>query len=330
MEMKRRFWSSRPVIATEVENRTRARVGPRRRVRVILTSAMAALLGGFLISYAFPPKYTSQSLLLVRKQTVTEDIVPSLITDDFGRHLATIQQQVLAGSRLRPIVEHLGITNAEEQSALIQEIRVDTSVEVDPDLSQNDVSAAQKEPVLSNFPGITVSYSNSNPRRAQQICNELTGLLMEENLRDREGRIEETTDFLKRQVSDAKANLSTLGAQLLASGKDRAPRSPEAEATYKVLALDYDIDLKGYEDLRSKLARAELAAQLEAQQMGEQWRVLNPASLPEDPAFPNRWLFALGGLVAGLLLGIGRTLRATKPKTEPRTPILHPDAPVIP
>jgi len=42
----------------------------RRRMKVILIPALAAPLAGFLISYAFAPRYTSQSLILVETQKV--------------------------------------------------------------------------------------------------------------------------------------------------------------------------------------------------------------------------------------------------------------------
>jgi succinoglycan biosynthesis transport protein ExoP len=44
---------------------------------------------------------------------------------------------------------------------------------------------------------------------------------------------------------------------------------------------------------------------MEQQQQGEQMRMLNPANLPDSPSFPNRLLFAGGGLGAGLALGLG-------------------------
>ncbi len=42
-----------------------------------------------------------------------------------------------------------------------------------------------------------------------------------------------------------------------------------------------------------------------ANSKGEQFRVLDPANLPDRPSFPNRPLFALGGFGAGLGLGVG-------------------------
>lgn len=48
-----------------------------------------------------------------------------------------------------------------------------------------------------------------------------------------------------------------------------------------------------------------MAARLEQQERGQQFRILDPAYLPEKPSFPNPGLFALGGALAGLILGIG-------------------------
>jgi succinoglycan biosynthesis transport protein ExoP len=44
---------------------------------------------------------------------------------------------------------------------------------------------------------------------------------------------------------------------------------------------------------------------MEQEQRGELMRLLNPANLPETPSFPVRWMFAAGGLGAGLALGLG-------------------------
>jgi capsular polysaccharide biosynthesis protein len=51
-----------------------------------------------------------------------------------------------------------------------------------------------------------------------------------------------------------------------------------------------------------------MATQAQQQQQGEQMGLLNPATLPDSPSFPNRLLFAGGGLGAGLLLGFALTM----------------------
>src|SRR5215470_7305030 len=77
----------------------------RRRSKLILIPALIAPLAGFLISYAFTPKYTSQSLVLVEGQKVPEGVVQPVVTSDLAQRIATMQQQVLGRNRLQPIVE---------------------------------------------------------------------------------------------------------------------------------------------------------------------------------------------------------------------------------
>jgi uncharacterized protein involved in exopolysaccharide biosynthesis len=63
---------------------------------------------------------------------------------------------------------------------------------------------------------------------------------------------------------------------------------------------------------------------MEAEQMGEQMRIVSTADLPESPSFPGRPLFALGGVGAGLLLGIGRLLWPAARKLFQRLALLFP------
>ena len=95
----------------------------RRRAKVILIPALLAPLAGLLISYAFTPKYTSQSLVLVEGQKVPESIVQSVVTQDLTGRIATLQQQVLSQSRLQPMVERLGLAKGAAMDDKIDEIR---------------------------------------------------------------------------------------------------------------------------------------------------------------------------------------------------------------
>ena len=47
---------------------------------------------------------------------------------------------------------------------------------------------------------------------------------------------------------------------------------------------------------------------MEREQQGEQMQLQNPADMPESPTFPNRFIFAGGGLAGGLAIGLGLAL----------------------
>jgi protein tyrosine kinase modulator len=85
----------------------------------------------------------------------------------------------------------------------------------------------------------------------------------------------------------------------------RVALSPEVDQQYKELTRDYDSAQKTYNDLLLKKNQAEIQTAMERDQQGEQMRVMVPASLPDKPSFPNRILFAGGGLGGGLVIGFG-------------------------
>ena len=87
--------------------------------------------------------------------------------------------------------------------------------------------------------------------------------------------------------------------------QSRVQSSPVVEQQYKELTRGYQTALDSYNDLQKKRGESAMATELERQQEGEQFRVLDPANLPDKPAFPKRSQFALGGLAGGLGLGLG-------------------------
>ena len=83
----------------------------------------------------------------------------------------------------------------------------------------------------------------------------------------------------------------------------RINQTPIREQQLTDLLRNYDLSKKNYDDLLSKKNQSELATSLERRQQGQQFRVIDPASLPMKPASPLRVKVSLGGIAAGLALG---------------------------
>lgn len=102
--------------------------------------------------------------------------------------------------------------------------------------------------------------------------------------------------------------------------QDRVQSSPVVEEEYKQLTRGYQTALDSYNSLLKKRDDAAMATDLQHQQQGEQFRILDPANLPDKPSFPDRRLFALGGLAGGLGMGLGLAflleMRDTSLRTE--------------
>ena len=211
----------------------------RRRAKVILIPALIAPLLGYLaylvVNHSFA-KYTSQSTILVEAQKVPENMVQPVVSEDLGARMATLQQQTISQANLQPVVERLFPgKNSQQVGEIIDNIRLNMTVQQVPtDLLQ--LGAKKKPGTQGNSGGFYVSYTAPNAREAQQICAELTSLMMNENLKSVQAAAKGTSDVLNRGIEDAKHNLDDLDSKLAAFKKQYVGQLPgEEENNLKIL-----------------------------------------------------------------------------------------------
>jgi polysaccharide chain length determinant protein (PEP-CTERM system associated) len=430
-----------------------------RRRWVLIT--VLAVVGGPLaygVSRLLPNRYTSQTLVLIEQPTVPSDFVKPVISTEINERLASMQEQILSRSRLEPIIHRFGLYSDDVNHVPVEALvaRLQKSVQVTP-------VQPMAETQSQALPGFHIIVTLDNPKTAQEVCAAVTSMFIEENLRLRQQRSEDTTQFLAQQLVDAKAKLDAQDARLaefksryigslpdeekgnlnLLMGltsqldaatqalaraqqdksfaesmltqqvaawqaaqtganpetmdmqltalqtqlanlqarytddhpdvvkaknqiaalqkkiadsetpkvgtskppkaatepvqiaqlraqvhttdqviaqktkeqekiqqaiklyQDRVQSSPAVEQQYKELTRDYQTALDFYNDLLKKRDQSAMAADLERHQEGENFSILDPANLPDKPSFPNRPMFAFGGLAGGLALGVG-------------------------
>ena len=87
--------------------------------------------------------------------------------------------------------------------------------------------------------------------------------------------------------------------------QERISASPLVQEQYKDITRDYQQAQAFYDDLLKKTNESRMASDLEHRQQGEQFRVMDAANLPDAPTSPKRPVFAAGGFIFGLALGLG-------------------------
>lgn len=254
----------------------------RRRAKMIVIPALLAPLAGFAVSYLFAAKYTSQSLILVQGQKVPESMVQPVVSEDLTERVVTLQQQVLSQSRLQPMIERVFPNKSSEQvSQMIDQIRLNMTVEpVLTDLSEIGTTKKAGKGT-SPVPGFYVNYTAPSAREAQQICNELTSLMVDENLKSVQAAAAGTSDVLSKGIEDAKHNLDDLDAKLAAFKKQYVGQLPgDEENNLKILmGLNSQLDSNTQNLNRAQQDKAYTQAML-AQQLTE-WRASLSATNPE-------------------------------------------------
>lgn len=85
----------------------------------------------------------------------------------------------------------------------------------------------------------------------------------------------------------------------------RVEDTPKREQELALLTRDYDLLKANYQSLLDKKIQAQMAENLERKQQGEQFKILDPARIPEKPVKPDRNKVLLIGAVIGLVIGFG-------------------------
>jgi protein tyrosine kinase modulator len=445
----------------------------RRRWTIILALSVVGCGLGFTTAHFLPKRYTSQTLVIVQQPRVPGEYVKPVVSEATSERLVTMQQEILSRTRLEPIIQRFGLYGGDISRFPMEDLiaRLRKAITITP-LEPMAQTRAQ------GLPGFTVSVDFDDPRLAQQICSTVTSMFVEQSIQLRQNEAEQTTQFLAKQLDEAKTKLDAQDAKLanfqrhylgslpedeqvninvlqglntqldaatqaisraqqdktfaeaslnqqlavwqanaqnpqmqeeqlvslqnqladlqskytedhpdvirlksdiellkkkiLATNSEpdsagtgkRSPEviepwqiqllraeirqseetikertadqnqvqqriklyqsrieaSPEVEQEYKELTRDYQTALDFYNDLLKKRDQSAMATDLERRQEGEQFQVLDPANLPDQPSFPKKLNFGLGGLALGLTLGCGLTalleMRDTSVRTE--------------
>ena len=107
---------------------------------------------------------------------------------------------------------------------------------------------------------------------------------------------------------------------VIAEYQGRVESAPSRESELTELMRDYATLQGTYTQLLSKKEEAQVSANLERYQIGEQFKILDPARLPEKPYSPDRprlWAMGVGaGLLIGLLISAFIEYRDASLKTD--------------
>ena len=121
----------------------------------------------------------------------------------------------------------------------------------------------------------------------------------------RQSRLRETKaeiDALDRQIVAKTAEEQRLRG-VLAGYQQRIEAAPAREAELSELTRDYETLQQNYRSLLGKKQESQIAANLERRQIGEQFKILDQARLPEKPYSPDRPKLYVISIVSALAIG---------------------------
>jgi hypothetical protein len=106
-----------------------------------------------------------------------------------------------------------------------------------------------------------------------------------------------------RDIANLEARYDQIRGQI-GIYQTRVEKIPEVEQELQSLERDYDLISKYYSELLSRKLEAETAGAVERRWQEEQFKILDPAQVPENAEFPKPSVFLLVGTLVGLGAGL--------------------------
>src|SRR5258708_14746407 len=184
----------------------------RRNKRTFILLAILGPALGYLLCFGLPKEYTSQTVILVEQPAVPTSYVTDINSGDLKQRLTTLQEQILSRSRLEGMISKFGLYPREQAQHASTEALVDRlrkKIAVTPVKPMAESNSTQ-------LPGFVIKVTDRDPALAQKMCNEVASVFMGENQRVRHEQAKGTTEFLTKQLENAKAKLDDQDSRLAA------------------------------------------------------------------------------------------------------------------
>ena len=191
----------------------------KKRWWIIAIPALILPIVAYAASYLVDPQYISQTLVLVEQQKVPDNYVKPVIAEDLTGRLASMREQILSRSRLEPIITRFNLFAGQKATMDDRLDLMRKAIEIKP------IESATARGV----PGFFITFKASDARTAQAVCGEITSMFVSENLKSREQSVEGTTDFLRRQLDDAKRSLDEQDAKMAKFQQEYVGKLPGQE-----------------------------------------------------------------------------------------------------
>jgi len=199
----------------------------RRRRGMIMLIAGSVFILGLVAALVWPPTYASSATILIEEQEIPSELIQSTVTSYASERIQVISQRVMTRSNLQEIIDKYGLYEKERKYQTTEEVLGDMRDDIKLDMINADVMDPRTGRPTAATIAFTVGFQGDNPQLVQKVANELTTLYLNENLRTRTEKAEETTTFLTEESKRLSNEISRLETALAEFKEKNANQLPE-------------------------------------------------------------------------------------------------------
>ena len=211
-----------------------------KRRAILLACSFTAIFGiSLMVAIAIPPVYQSTGTILVESQQISSDLISANNSTFADERIEIIRQRVMTREHLMRIVDKYNLFASDDTFLTVSE-KID---EMRSSIEVALVNAEIKGKGLATI-AFRLSFDHERPDIANKVANDLVTLFLDENVKQRTERANETTEFLTREADKLRLDLEALENQLAAFKQEHANSLPEHQELRMAMLSRTEAELK--------------------------------------------------------------------------------------
>ncbi len=178
----------------------------RRRKLIMIFTVPVLLFIAVAITFSLPPIFRSEGVILIQGQEIPEDLVKSTVKGLAEQQIEVTRQRILTSAKIMDLIEkhnmYPQIRNKTSPFQLAEKFRSSMGVE----MIEADVPGQWGQVNRANI-AFVVSFMDKDPELAQRVTNDLTTMFLEDNVKARVGKADETAQFLMEEADRMQARV---------------------------------------------------------------------------------------------------------------------------
>jgi succinoglycan biosynthesis transport protein ExoP len=216
----------------------------RRRGLLMVSTFIGLLVVVVIVVVAIPPVYQSTGTIMVESQTIPTDMLPTAAASIVDERIEIIRQRVMTRENLFKIIEKYGLFKDSSRvltvSEKVDEMRKNVAIE---SIGANVKSRRQGQGTIA----FRLAFEHRWPDITQKVANELVTLFLDENVKSRTERANETTEFLTQEADKLKVELEKVETQLAAYKQEHSHALPQHQELRMSMLSRTETELKDAE-----------------------------------------------------------------------------------
>lgn len=200
----------------------------RRRAQIAAIFVVIFGIGG-IIALAWPPTYRSAATILIEEQQIPAELVQSTVTSYATQRIETISQRVMTRNNLMDIVTRFNLYEDERQQETTEEILDRMREDIELEMISADVIDPRSGRPMPATIAFSLAFVGRDPEQVQKVSNELTTLYLQENIKTRASKAQETLTFLSDEADRLSKRIAELEKSMAEFKAANAGSLPELQ-----------------------------------------------------------------------------------------------------